>query len=205
MGKIGRKTLLKMDSFTTFKSWKRRRKKKTFYQRLRCGRRDWPLPWMSSSNLSSWRLPTPKGSSSGISVRPSLFSSSSFWMFWIFFFFFFFVPVTPFRSFTFCLPPSSPLLESSTAQTKREKKTCCKREKKKGEIKNFWRKKKKLRIQFKQQKGSCDATHATHEKFQVRTRLASIKWRRREMLLASTVISPPPSKQQQQQTTYRVG
>jgi hypothetical protein len=73
--KSGRKTLLKMDSFTTFKR-EERKKEKELYQRLRCGRQDWPLPWMLSSNLSSWRLLTPIGRSRRLSVWPSLFSSS---------------------------------------------------------------------------------------------------------------------------------
>jgi hypothetical protein len=124
--KSGRKTLLKMDSFTTFKR-EERKKEKELYQRLRCGRQDWPLPWMLSSNLSSWRLLTPIGRSRRLSVWPSLFSSS------------FSSSSSNSFSFLYVLFASlfSPtgIFNRANKTRQRGKKTCCIRERKNEKLK----------------------------------------------------------------------
>ena len=124
--KSGRKTLLKMDSFTTFKR-EERKKEKELYQRLRCGRQDWPLLWMLSSNLSSWRLLTPIGRSRRLSVWPSLFSSS------------FSSSSSNSFSFLYVLFASlfSPtgIFNRANKTRQRGKKTCCIRERKNEKLK----------------------------------------------------------------------
>lgn len=126
-----------MDSFTTFKR-EERKKEKELYQRLRCGRQDWPLPWMLSSNLSSWRLLTPIGRSRRLSVWPSLFSSSFSSSFWIEEFSFSSSSSNSF-SFLYVLFASlfSPtgIFNRANKTRQRGKKTCCIRERKNEKLK----------------------------------------------------------------------
>lgn len=97
----------------------------------------------------------------------------------IFFFFFGFFSSTTFLARFVCLLLHCNLQahKQTRGRKKKERKTCCTRNKKKKK-KHFktLKKEKKMRIQSKQnRKGQLTPCNEEEEKFQVRTRLASIK------------------------------